>query len=156
MPSFHFRLAALHRLRLADRDQRRAEAAGARLAEDKLLTEAQAVAHERSGIEQVSRKLGSLGQADVDRLMATHRYEMMLRAKLQVLTEKVQAAGAEAERRRLALVEADRQVHVFQKLSDKQQAAHQAREAKQEQKCLDERALAQFLRRDAATQWDAV
>jgi flagellar protein FliJ len=152
MASFHFRLAALHRLRLADRDERRAELAEARLAEDALLTEAQAVDYERSQIQQLSRILSSPGQADVDRLMATHRYEMTLRAKLQALAEKLHAARAEAEHRRLALVEADRQVHMLQKLRGKQHAAQQAREGKQEQKCLDESALVEFLRREAATQ----
>jgi flagellar export protein FliJ len=152
MPSFYFRLAALHRLRLADRDQHRADLAEARAAEDTLLTEARAVAQERSQIQQLSRILGSPGQVDVDRLMAAHRYEVALRAKLQVLAEKLHAARAEAEYRRLALVEADRQVHILQKLREKQHGAHQAREEKQEQKCLDDSALAEFLRREAATQ----
>ncbi|MCI0360881.1 MAG: flagellar export protein FliJ [Planctomycetaceae bacterium] len=143
---FHFRLAAVLRLRLADRDQRRAELAAAERIEDTLLTQADALARERLQIVQRSRALASPGTADIDRLMATHRYVAALRAKAQELAEQLQAARIETERRRLVLVEANRQVRVLQKLREKQQAAHQARGEKQEQLLLDESALVAFLR----------
>jgi flagellar protein FliJ len=148
MSSFHFRLAALLRLRLADRGQRRAELAAARRTEETLQAEAAAVARERSQIQERSRNLASPGTADVDRLITAHRYDALLRTRAQTLAEQLQDARALAERRRLALVEADRQVHMLQKLREKQQAAHEARDAKQEQKRLDESALVEFLRRE--------
>jgi flagellar protein FliJ len=150
MPSFRFRLETLLRLRLADRDQRRAELAKAQRAEDMLLAQADGLAGERAETCELSRKLASPGAADVDRLIASHRYELVLKARAQQLAGQIEQVRAEVARRRQILVEADRQVRVLEKLREKQQAAHNLREERREQRLLDERALIGFVRQEAS------
>jgi len=151
MSSFHFRLETLLRLRLADRDQRRAELAKAQRAEDTLLAQADALARERAQMQERSRRLAEPGTADVDRLIASHRYELVLRTKAQQLAGQIQQVRAEVERRRQIVVEADRQVRVLEKLRERQQSAFNVREAKHEQKQLDEKALVGFTYREVPT-----
>jgi len=151
MSSFHFRLETLLRSRLADRDQRRGELAKAQRAEDTLLAQADALAREQAQTQELSRKLAAPGAADVDRLIASHRYELVLRTKAQQLAGQIEQVRAEVERRRQVLVEADRAVRVLEKLREKQQAAHNLREDKREQKQLDEQALVGFIRKEVPT-----
>jgi flagellar protein FliJ len=151
MSSFHFRLETLLRLRLADRDQRRSELVKAQRAEDTLLAQSDALARERAQTQELSRKLAAPGMADVDRLIASHRYELVLRTKSQQLAGHIQQVRAEVERRRQIVVEADRQVRVLEKLRERQQSAFNVREAKQEQKQLDEQALVGFTLRAVPT-----
>src|SRR5687768_15125683 len=113
MSSFRFRLETLLRLRLAERDARRAELAKALRAEDALVTQAAALSHERQETVDLSRRLASPGAADVDRLIAAHRYELVLKARSQQLAGQIAQVRAEVERRRAVLVEADRQVRVL-------------------------------------------
>jgi flagellar FliJ protein len=150
MSSFRFRLETLLRLRLADRDQRRAELAKAQRAEDVLLVQADGLARERAETCELSRKLASPGAADVDRLIASHRYELVLKARAGQLAGQLEQVRAEVSRRRQVLVEADRQVRVLEKLREKQQTAHNLREERREQKLLDERALIGFVRQEAS------
>jgi flagellar FliJ protein len=149
MSSFRFRLDTLLRLRLADRDARRADLAKAQRAEDALVAQAAALADEQRETVELSRRLASPGAADVDRLIAAHRYELVLKARSQQLTGQIDQVRAEVHRRREVLVEADRQVRVLEKLRDKQRAAHTAREQRLDQKTLDEQATIGFLRQEA-------
>ncbi len=149
MPPFRFRLETLVRLRMADRDQRRAELAKAQRAEDALLAQASALLQEQSDVRELCRRLASPGAADVDQLIASHRYEMVLRTKSQQLSSQLQQVGGEVERRRQVLVEADRQVRVLEKLRERQRAAHQERADDLEQKQLDEQAIMAFTRQEA-------
>jgi flagellar export protein FliJ len=151
MSSFHFRLETLLRLRLADRDQRRAELAKAQRAEVTLLAQSDALACEQVETQELTRKLAAPGTADVDRLIASHRYELVLRTKAQQLAGQIQQVRAEVERRWQIVVEADRQVRVLEKLRERQQLAHNVGEAKHEQKQLDEQALVGFTHREVPT-----
>ena len=149
MPPFRFRLTTLLRLREADRDQRRAQLAEAHLAEDKL----------RQHIAELDRQLADLrhdysahaapGPVEVDRLVSTQRYELVLMSQRQTQHKQAQLLAAEVERRRLMLVEADREVRVLEKLRDRQHERHREDEARQETKLLDEIAL----RTTAETEW---
>jgi flagellar FliJ protein len=151
MSSFHFRLDTLLRLRLADRDQRRADLAKALRAEEALARQEALLRGEQGEMAELSRKLASPGAADIDRLLASHRYELVLKTQVQQLTGQIAQVVAEVERRRLALVEADRQVRVLEKLRDKQASDHQTREDKREQRQLDEQAVIGFTRREVRT-----
>jgi flagellar FliJ protein len=141
MSSFRFRLETLLRLRLADRDQRRAELAEARCDEDALLAQADKVAREHEGTQHLARRLAAPGPADVDRLIAVHRYELVLRSRGQQLAAQIEQVRQEVERRRQVLDEADRQVRVLEKLRERKRTAHQAREEKLAQGQLDEQAV---------------
>ena len=150
MSSFRFRLKTLLRLRLAERDARRADLAKAQRAEDALVAQAAALADEQRETVELSRQLASPGAADVDRLIAAHRYELVLKAKSQQLAGQIEQVRAEVNRRRDVLVEADRQVRVLEKLRDKQLDAHTSREQRLDQKTLDEQAVIGFLRQEAS------
>ena len=149
MSAFRFRLESLLRLRLADRDQRRADLAKAQRAEEALVAQGAVLEREQGANQVLSRRWSSPGAADVDRLIAAHRYELVLRTGLQQLAAQIVQVRGEVGRRRQALVEADRQVRVLEKLCERQQLAHQLREEKREQKELDERAILNFCRREA-------
>jgi len=148
---FHFRLQTLLRLRIAERDQRRAELAKALRAEEMLRTEEQQVADEQALLAQRSKSLKSPGAADVDSLLQTHRYELVLTAKRKQLATQIQQVQTEIERRRLVVVEADRQVRVLEKLKERQFAAHRQEADRQEAKLFDEMAVIGFSRRREAT-----
>ena len=145
---FQFRLQSLLRLRQADRDLRRVELAKAQRAEDSLRAAAEALARENGELSEHSRRLASPGEADIDRLIATRRYELVLRARASQLAAQIDQVRAEVERRRGVLMEADRQVRVLEKLCERQRAAHVTAEERREQKLLDERAAVAFVRRE--------
>jgi flagellar FliJ protein len=150
MSSFRFRLETLLRLRQADRDQRRAELAKAQRAEDTLLAQAGQLAREQHETERLARQLASPGEADIDRLIAAHRYELVLRSRANNLANQIALVRREVERRRQLLVEADRQVRVLEKLRERQRAAHWARQEKFDQRQLDEQAVLGFVQQESA------
>jgi flagellar FliJ protein len=147
---FHFRLQTLLRLRIAERDQRLAELAKALRAEEVLRAEDQQVAEEQNTLSQQSRALKAPGSADVDRLLQTHRYELLLGAKRKQLATQIQQVQTETERRRLVVVEADRQVRVLEKLKERQAATHRREADRQEAKLYDEMATIGYSRRREA------
>jgi flagellar FliJ protein len=148
MPAFRFRLETLYRLRLADRDQRRAELAKAQQAEMLLLEKINAVARERDELAALSRRLAAPGLADVDALVRTHRYELVLRTQSQQLAGQLAQVREEVERRRQILVEADRGVRVLEKLRERQQLDHQTQHFRHEQRQLDEQAVLGHVRQE--------
>ncbi len=97
------------------------------------------------------RKLKAPGAGNVDALLQTHRYEIVLTARLRQLAAQFAEVAAEVERRRLALVEADRQVRVLEKLRERQAAAYQKQEEQREAKQFDELAIQGFLRQQEVT-----
>src|SRR5687768_3884124 len=98
--SFSFRLQTLLRLREADRDQRRADLAKALRAEATLVAQGAQLDEERKETAELSRTLASPGAGDVDRLLASHRYELVLRTRVQQLAAQLAQVQAEIERRR--------------------------------------------------------
>jgi flagellar export protein FliJ len=143
---FHFRLETLLRLRLAVRDERRADLAKALRAE-KLLRAQQGELHvEQAALAERGRKLKEPGTGDVDALLHTHRYEIVLTARLRQLAAQLTEVEAETERRRLALVEADRQVHVLEKLRQRQAGAYRQKEERRDAKQFDEQAILGYIR----------
>src|SRR5436190_2363256 len=150
MSMFRFRLETLLRVRLAERDQRRADLAKALRAEEVLRAEERAIANQQAEAAARGRRLKLPGTADVDALLQTHRYEVVLTAQRRQLATQITQVEAESERRRQALVEADRQLRVLEKLRERQAAAHQKEVARQEVKQFDEMAILGFVRRQEA------
>lgn len=138
MAQFQFKLKPVLRLRVAERDDRRTRLAEAYHAERILrdrLTEAEA---ERGRVRDMVRTASSPGQVDVDALLRTHRYELVVAAQVFAIEQQLKQVAEEVERRRQALVEADRQVRVMEKLRDRQFAEFQQQEFRKEVKQLDE------------------
>ena len=140
MAKFKFRLATLLRLREAARDQRRAQLAQAYRADEIIEQERTRVAGELREVERQSRRAAAPGRLDVDRLLETRRYELVLQSQDQQLAQQHQAVQTEVERRRQALVDANRQVRVLETLHQKQLDHHRREENRQEIKQLDEMA----------------
>jgi len=115
MAKFKFRLATLLRLREFARDERRSELARAYRADEII-----------AGEEQLLMR-------DLAR-----RYELVLTAQKQHVHQQRQAVRAEIEKRRRALVEANRGVRVLEELREKQRRRHRGNEQRLEIKQLDE------------------
>lgn len=150
MTDFKFRLETLLRLRLAERDQRRADLVKALRAEEMLRAEDQAVERQQGIAAEKSRQLKSPGAADVDGLLQTHRFELALAAQRRTLASQIAQVQAEADRRRQALVEADREVRVLEKLRERQAASHRRATERLEVKEFDEQAAQGFIHRQEA------
>ncbi len=150
MPQFRFRLETLLRMRIAERDQRRSDLAKALRAEEVLRNEERQLATEQTQLALEARRQKSPGAANVDRLLQTHRYEMVLAARGRQLATQLSEVAAESERRRLALVEADRQVRILEKLRERQGLAHRVRQEQLQTKQFDELASLGYGRRREA------
>lgn len=138
MAKFKFRLATLLRLRERARDDRRAQLAQAYQAEALLREEQQRLAQEVEELNQASRAACAPGTLNVDRLLQTRRFELVLKTQQQDLQKKQKILEEEIGRRREALVEANRQVRVLELLRDRQLARQRQEEERQEVKVLDE------------------
>ena len=123
MARFTFRLATLLRLRENERDQRRAELAQAYHADDILRQQDEDLERERIGLLAISREAAGPGAVDIDRLIQTQRYELLLKTHQQQLRRQREAVAAEIDRRRETLVRANREVRILENLREKQARA---------------------------------
>jgi flagellar FliJ protein len=144
---FRFRLEPLLRLRLSERDQRRADLAKALRALEVLRADLVKIEAEHQEIADRARILRAPGGADVDALLATHRYEVLLAAKRRQVRDQIVQVEGECERRRLMLVEADRHLRVLEKLRERREAEHQRMAERREAKQLDEVGILGFIQR---------
>lgn len=140
MERFRFRLETLLKVRRADRQQRRVELAQAYQAERLIQQQMDSLAAELGTAWQKTRQASAPGEVDVDQLLELQRYTLTIQSQTQQLGTQQTRIREEVERRRRALVEADRQVKTLEKLREKQQAAFRLGELKIEQKLLDEAA----------------
>jgi flagellar FliJ protein len=138
MPKFKYRLATLLRIREAARDERQIELAEAYHADDVLRQHEEQITAEIAGLKESCREAMAPGTVDVDRVLTSQRYEMLLRAHGVQLGKQREQVGAEIERRRQLLVQANREVRVLEKLRERQVERHRDEEARREVKLLDE------------------
>lgn len=143
MAKFKFRLETLLRLRGTARDERRSQLAQAYRAEEILQQQRLRLESDLNELSKESCKAAEPGPLDVDRLLETRRYELVLRSQQQFLEGQRKTLEAEIERRRQALVEADREVRVLERLRERQLDRHRRDENRQEIKHLDEVAVRQ-------------
>jgi len=140
MAKFQFRLQTLVKIREAERDQRRADLAQAFEAQQIIEQRITDTDEQIEGLRNDLRAGGGSGEVNVDSLMGIHRYEIILRSEKQQLVEQAGEVGEETERRRDALVEADRQVRVLEKLREKQEGRFDEEQLRLEVKIMDETA----------------
>ena len=150
MSIFKFRLAALLQLRAATRDERRAALAEGYRVDDVLRRNLEAAAGEIELLHQRRRTIATAGAVNVDQLVESQRYELVVKQREAQLVRQRQGVAAEIQRRREALVEADREVRVLEKLRDRQAEQYRRGEECKEAKRLDEVALQQALREAVA------
>ena len=138
MRQFRFRLATLLRLREATRDERRSQLAEAYLAEQKLNERKAEVVAEAAELRRRYGQAATVGALDVDQLLDSHRYEMVLAAQLKFIADQYAKLAVEIEKRRQALVAADREVRVLEKLRENLRERHRQEEQHVEMKQIDE------------------
>jgi flagellar export protein FliJ len=140
MKRFQFRLASLVRLRDAARKERRTQLADAYRADEVLQRQQAQLQEAWDTLEQQQRAAAGPGKVDVDRLLAAQRYGLALGAQRQQLANQRRWLGEEIERRRQALMEADRAVRILEKLEQRQRQRHAVEENREQIKLLDEAA----------------
>ena len=138
MSKFRFRLATLLRLREAARDERRSALADAYRADEVLQGYLAKAQGDLTGVQQIYRQAMAPGEIDVDPLLNSQRYEMVMKAQVQHLHQQRAQLSEEIERRREALVYADRDVRILEKLRENQARQHSQAEEMQLMKLLDE------------------
>jgi flagellar protein FliJ len=146
MSRFRFRLQTLRRLREIHRDEQRARLATAFEAERILAEQREQVALEIVGLGAARRRLMQQSALDVNQLLTSQRYQLTLEAHSRTLAEQAMKLADEVERRRQAVVEADREVRILDKLEERQRRQHRDTAARAEAKTLDE---------VATTRWEA-
>lgn len=157
MSTFRFRLQTVLRLRTAARDERRAELGRAQRAAEVLREQqtkitADILENQAATRALMQKQAASAGGLNVDTLLNANRQVLMLRAQSAQLTQQQQQIATEIAKRQAALVEADREVRVLEKLQEKGQQEHELKELALEQRELDEIAIVRaFRQREAAT-----
>ncbi|MHB8955780.1 MAG: flagellar export protein FliJ [Pirellulaceae bacterium] len=141
MTEFRFRLASLLKLRLAERDHRREDLANAYRADQVLQQRQESLEREITQTQQQVKQRSAPGTIHVDRLLNTHRYALILTAQQQQVHRQREVIGAEMERRRQALVEADRELRILEKLREKHAQAFDYAQLQAEVRQFDELAL---------------
>jgi len=152
MAGFIFRLKTLLRLRESRRDECRASLAEAYRIDEVLKGQIDSLCRELDALREFCRRNASPGTIDIDRLVEAQRYELVARAQQQKIAKQREAVAAEIERRRDALVDADREVRVLEKLRERQIEQHRRDEELREAKRLDEVASQQAFRQFQAAQ----
>lgn len=147
MARFRFRLQTLRRLREITRDELRYRLATAYEAERILAEQRQALDAEALALAQSQRSAVQHSPLDVNRLLESQRYQLLLQAQGRTLAEQAGKLAAEVERRRTAVVEADREVRVLDKYEERQRREHMLLHDRAETKRLDE---------VGANRWEAV
>jgi flagellar FliJ protein len=138
MPPFRFRLQTLERLREAARNTCREQLAEALRVDEHL----KAQQDELEAQLKLARDLQIVpaGRVDVDRLLQAQRYEATVVLEVRHIAGQRAQLATEIERRRLALVEADREVKALEKLKEVRKAEHRQLELRAEMAQMDEAA----------------
>ena len=146
MARFQFRLAVLLQLREAVRDERRSQLAEAFRLADSLEAQRRQF---MDNLHELNRQRSvATGLIDVDRLLAASRYEAVLMLEIRNLERQQAAVATEIEKRREALVEADREVRSLEQLREAQRERHREEQERRSMKVLDEVALRSFGREE--------
>jgi len=144
MAKYNFRLKTLQKVREAHRDQQRASLAEAFRAEQVLAENRAELAAEQQSLRELQRSAAAGKYLDVNRLLESQRYDLLLKAQSQELAKQATLLAAETERRRQILVEADRDVRVLELLDERHRRAHDRNEQRAETKQLDETATTRW------------
>jgi flagellar export protein FliJ len=141
MNKYRFRLETVRKLRALERDQQRTALAEAFQAEQILADHRAELANERAELRNLERGALADEYLDVNRMVEAQRYETVLKANETNLAIQSHQLAIEVERRRLAVVEADRSVRVLELLDERQRREHDRQQQRLDVKQLDEIAM---------------
>jgi flagellar export protein FliJ len=148
MTKYKFSLQAVENVRAVRRDQARAALAEAYQAERMLADKQAGVATEQVELLTLQRAVASAQHPDLGRLSEAQQYGLVLRSRQQELANQQALLGVEVERRRRALVEAERDVRALELLDKRQRFAHARDQRRAEAKQFDEVATSMRWRND--------
>ncbi|MGB9689223.1 flagellar export protein FliJ [Thermogutta sp.] len=137
MAQFQFRLDTLLKIRERERDNRQLELLQALSAEEILLERAKLLDMEHQRLQE-NLRAATCGVLDVDQVLGYRRYELILAAQREELGRQLEAIREEVERRRAALLEANRALRMLELLRDKQRERFLKNTLKKELKEMDE------------------
>lgn len=140
-----FRLATLLKLREMTRDERRRALTQALDAAAILARQREQLEAELNAARQWSLDQASPGRVDVDQCLATGRFQLLLRTQIAGIARQEKQVAEEVERRRKALVEADREVRTLEKLRERQEERERIAEERLDIKRFDEIAGQRFV-----------
>jgi flagellar protein FliJ len=129
------------KLRIAARDERRKSLADALRAESIVSEQITSMEKDIAAAREASRAAASPGLIQVERLLSFNRHELLLDANRRALIKQKEKIAEEAEIRRRALVEADRDVKALEKLRERYDRERLIAEDRREQAELDQTAL---------------
>jgi len=133
-----FRLDTLVKLRHTQRDQRRWDLAQVQAAKLRLQQKRYQISDEMNELRGRIRQYVGPGDVDVESLLAMQHYLVLLESIFGAMDLQSDQLGAEINRCRTALVEADREARVMEKLRERHQTQEQQNQTRQESKQLDE------------------
>ncbi|MDZ7615637.1 MAG: flagellar FliJ family protein, partial [Patescibacteria group bacterium] len=96
------------------------------------------LADEMASVRAASRQTVAPGEVNLDHLVESQRYEMTLRAQQRLLAQQRKAITGEIERRREAVLAANREVRSLEKLRERHQQRFQQEGARRDLRELDE------------------
>lgn len=149
--AYQFRLTTMLKLREQARDERRRELAQAYEAERIVRVRISEMQAEIEATRHRTRIAGGAGSINIEELLNARRYALVMKSQVVEAESQVKLVLEEIERRRLTLLDADRDVKVLEKLRERQSDQQAELERKQENKQLDEAALRGFSRQQEAT-----
>lgn len=149
MNVFRFRLTTLLKLREAARDERRGRLAEAHRAEDIVLNRIREIDEELAEQRRIPVTATVPGKRiQLDSLLEAERYEMLLRAERHSVERQRADIVEEIERRRQALIAADREVRILERLRERQEEQFLAEQNRRDIRVLDEVASRRSSRED--------
>ena len=140
MTSFRFRLETLLKLRRAALDQQRAKLAEIHRAEAALKEQQEALDQQTAEAQAARREAGGQGPIDVDAVLQSQRFQWSLQAQRAVLAEHERRLAEARDAQREAVMAADRDVKVLEKLREQRLTEHRRAEHLQDVKQMDEAA----------------
>jgi len=147
MSQFRFRLETYLRLKIAARDQCRAELAEVLQAEEQLKEHQAGIEKDIEDQHAYIREVTQAGALNVDLITASQREVVFLKALQAEKQQLMQQLRPHIQQRRQALIDADHEVRTLEKLKEQKQEQHLKWEAAQEAKQMDEIALSGFMRK---------
>ena len=135
---FKFRLTPLLKIRENVRAEKQAELGKAYEAARIVEEELQRLQSELVRCGELGREAIQKGRISVDYLLSLRRHESFLLDQQTQAQGQLEQIREEIERRRIALMEADREVKVLEKLQEKQKTKHLQEQSLAELKQMDE------------------
>jgi len=143
---FQFRLTPLLKIRENIRRERLAELTKSLEAEAVILEKLEGINNQIVETKKEARERIRQGKINVDYMIGLRRHEAFLLAQQSYIQEKLEILRQEIEKRRQAVIEADKEVRVMEKLREKQKERYDESERAKETVLMDEIAGQKSLR----------